>query len=156
MQPPTPPPHFYINPPPFQIYPPILAKNFIAYQVTQFSESPMVLRSLFNKGRGRGGRGSNYVNFSPTIVPATGMLVNNKIGQKSKGLTRKISCTPSQGIKCIWLNVTMHTSYSYSSKNPISFLSLPHLFKNNITTMILSLGLQISFHWKVGTILSCW
>ena len=48
------------------------------------------------------------------------------------------------------------TSYSYSSKNPISFLLLPHLFKNNITMMILSLGLQTSFHWKVGIIISCW
>ena len=50
-------PHFYINLPLFQVYPPFLEKNIVPSppQVAQFLELPTLL--LFNK---RGGRGSNY------------------------------------------------------------------------------------------------
>ena len=51
------PPHFYINPP-FQIYPPFLAKNFVPPQVTQFLEGPTRPHPSFHKGGG----GSNYGN----------------------------------------------------------------------------------------------
>ena len=48
-------PHFYINPPPFQVYPPFLGKNVYPPQVTQFSEGPTP-PPLIGRGRG-GGRG---------------------------------------------------------------------------------------------------
>ena len=122
--PPPPTPHF-------QIYSLILAKNFIAPQVIQFSEGCMVLRSPFNK---EGGGVPTMSTFPLPLFLLQACWSITKWDKIQKVWHEKISYTQSQGIKCIWLNfiacqLLNLASPSHTDKGFIVDTEQPHVKK---------------------------